>query len=332
MKRPALLMLALVVGCTTASSTPNDDAEKPTPAAPRADASVGKTEPTPTSDAGGSPEASTPDAGYPLTYRNSISVCWTDAKCNRALTVAHGGDWSYTGDPYLSNAALTAAVDHGADGIKIDGRITKDGIVVLAHSSPIEAFESLDCTNKKIEEMTAAEVTACHRFPSQSETFQRLDTVLDKLRGKAVVQICVKRKEDTAGITAAVLASHAEDFAFLEIETADLQTIVPTVPNGDKVWYLVQVNDVAEVDTLLTLKNPRAFMYEFEPEVAVGPIVTNRLHPAGIRSFTYVKNVFATNDVKQLFDKGFDVVSTNSVGKGVDARVQVNTARSVSPP
>jgi len=261
-------------------------------------------------------------------------VCWTDASCKRVLTIAHGGDWSLAGNPYDSNAAITAAFVNGADGIKIDARLTKDNVVVVAHSSPLEAFESLDCYNRKIEEMTAAEVTKCHRLPSQTETFQRLDDVLGYARGKFVVQVCVKLQAETAAIAAAVLAAGAQDFAFLEISTSDLQTLVPPIPNGNKLWYLINVgNNVSEVDTLLdTIKNPRAFMYEFEPTTPVASLVTTRLHPAGIRSFTYDKNASATPAIKALFDASFDVVSTNATATAVQARVQVNTARSISPP
>lgn len=272
------------------------------------------------------------DAGYPKTYRSSLGVCWTEPTCRRALSVAHGGDWTFTGNPYDSNAAIASAYAKGIDAVKIDGRITKDGVVVVAHSSPIEAFESLDCYNRKIEEMTAAEVTQCHRLPSQTETFQRLDDVLAYLRGKLVAQICVKRQADTAGIAAAVLAQNAEDFAFLEISASDLQTIVPSIPGKDKLWYLINTNP-SELDTLLgAAKNPRAFMYEFDSTVDVTPLVATRLHPAGIRSFTYEKNVTGVQPVKALFDKGFDVVSTNAAADTVQARSLVNTARSISPP
>ena len=27
-------------------------------------------------------------------WRSSLSVCWTDATCRRAMSVAHGGDWA----------------------------------------------------------------------------------------------------------------------------------------------------------------------------------------------------------------------------------------------
>lgn len=340
--RATTFLLVLAVGCASTATSANDDASDaaPPPASSAKDAGGGSdTTPTPptTTDSGAPADGASPDAGYALTYRNSLSVCWTEPSCNRALAVAHGGDWNLLqpNPPYLSNAALNAAYDHGADGIKIDGRITSDGVVVLSHSSPIELYESTDCSGKKIEEMTVADVTKCHRFPSSTETFQRLDDVLNAFRGKLVVQICVKRKEDTGGIAKAVLDLNAQDFAFLELNATDIPDVVPPIPNGDKLWYLAQVNQPSDVDLLLsTIKSPRNFMYEFDPGDATVPgLATTKLHPAGIKTFTYNKTTTSADQIKGLYTTGgFDVVSTNSVGFMVDARKQVNTARNVSPP
>jgi hypothetical protein len=78
-----------------------------------------------TTDDGGLPEANVADAqamdaandsaSGSATYRNSLSVCWTDAACPRALAISHGGDWTVSGNPYDSNAALEAAFANGAD-------------------------------------------------------------------------------------------------------------------------------------------------------------------------------------------------------------------------
>jgi hypothetical protein len=271
--------------------------------------------------------------GYVRTYRNSLSVCWTDAGCTRSLVVAHGGDWSYAGPPYDSNAALEAAYTKGADAVKVDARMTKDGVAVVSHSSPLEAFESLDCLGKRIEQMTVAEVTACHRVPSSSETYQRLSDVLVALRGRLVVQICVKVAAEAPAISAAVLAAGAEDYALLEIDTSTLVTIVPTVTGGPKLWYLVDIHDVAEVETLLgTAKSPRARIFEFAPDVAIGALATTRLRPAGIRTFTYDKQATTKAQVKARFDTGFDIVSVNATAPAVEARQAVNASRSVTPP
>jgi hypothetical protein len=276
---------------------------------------------------------SSPDAG---SYRSSLAVCWTDAQCQRVMAIAHGGAWDLAQKPYNSNAAISEAFAIGIDGVKIDVRVTKDNVPVISHSSPIEIYESLDCFNQKIEEMTAAQVVKCHRFPSATETFQRLDDVLNYLRGKMVTQLCVKRSIDYARVVAEIQAQKAEDFAFIEVDsTSDLQNIIPTISGSSSVWYMVNVeSNVAEVDTIVgTIKNPRVFMVEFDPTVAVAAITSTKLHPANVRSFTYYSSLTASvKQLKSLFDGGYDVVSAQTAANAVQARVQVNQARGISPP
>jgi glycerophosphoryl diester phosphodiesterase len=273
----------------------------------------------------------TPDGG---TYRNSLSVCWTDASCPRVMAIGHGGAWDLSEMPYDSDAAIAHAYDVGMDGVKIDVRVTKDDVPIIAHSSPIEIYESTDCYGQKIEEMTAAQVTACHRFPSSTQTFQRLDDVLDYLRGKMVVQLTVKLSSDDARTIQEVHADGAEDFAFLEISTSDLQNLIPTITGGDSVYYLIEVaGSYGEVDTVVALADPRAFMVEMDPDPQVAAIVTDKLHPANIRSFTYDSSATASaQELQDLYDQGFDVVSSQVGATGVTARMTVNQARGVSPP
>lgn len=276
-----------------------------------------------------------PDAASDATYRNSLAVCWTDAACPRVMAIAHGGMWDAASVPYDSDAAIAAAYDAGYEGVKIDVRITSDGVPVIAHSSPIEVFESLDCANQKIEDMTAAEVTACHRFPSSTETFQRLNDVLDYLRGKMVAQLTVKRSQDYAATIADVLAQNAEGFAFFEVSTNELQNQIPTITGGDQVYYLINVaSNLSEVDVLIdTIANPRAFMYEFDPGVDLGDLIATRLHPAGVRAFTYDSSpTLSVAQIEAYYNQGFDVVSSQAADNGVTARIHINQNRGVSPP
>ena len=267
-------------------------------------------------------------------YRSSLSTCWSDASCPRVMAVAHGGSWSPTSAPYLSNAAIAAAYAAGDEGVKIDVRFTKDGVPVLAHSSPIELFESVDCYNKKIEDMTAAQVTGCHRAPSTTETFQRLDDVLGYLRGKMVAQLCVKRAADFAATITALHALQAEDFAFIEIDTADFLAMAPTLPGTAGIHFMVNVaSNLTAIDGVLAVASPKAFMIEIEPGVAIGDLDTTKLHPAGVRAFLY--DDAASPTVAQLeahYEAGFDVVSSQSGPKGVEARQAINQARGVTPP
>ncbi len=275
------------------------------------------------------------DGGAAASWRSSLAVCWTDGSCPRALALAHGGEWGAAGAPYDSNGALAAAFADGSDAVKIDVRVTLDDVPVIAHSSPIQVYESTDCAGQKIEEMTAAQVTQCHRVPSKTETFQRLDDVLRCLGGKLVAQLTVKLPTDYARTIAEVLALGAQDFAVLEISTSDLQTLIPTISGWDQVYYLVNVGTtLSDVDLLLgTIKSPRAFMYEFDPSVQLGTLPATRLHPAGVRSFTYTNaSTVTVQDLQALYDAGYDVVSSNYAAEEVQARILVNQARGVSPP
>ena len=292
------------------------------------------------------PDAADPDAAGPHVadsqapsvdapnYRTSLSGCWTDATCPRVMAVAHGGAWDVATTPYDSDAAIMAAYADGDDGVKIDVRITMDHIAVIAHSSPIEVYESVDCSGRKIEEMTAAQVMGCHRFPSSTQTFQRLDDVLGYLRGRMVVQLCVKLASDFGATIALVHALGAEDFAFIEINAGDLAAVVPALPGSDTVYYLVNLaSDLAPIDPLLAQHDPRLFMYEIDPGVAIGTLVTDKLHPANVRAFIY--DNAASPSVSQLvahYDAGYDAVSSQSGPNGVAARAMINTARGVTPP
>jgi hypothetical protein len=318
MRGPSALALALAAcghtAAVTTDASSGDDSDHGVDGTTAADAPAG-------SDAAGN-------------YRSSLSVCWNDATCPRVFAVAHGGAWDATTTPYDSNAALEAAYADGDDGVKIDVRVTRDNVPVIAHSSPIQAYESLDCANQRIEEMTAAEVTSCHRFPSTTEKFQRLDDVLAYLRGKMVVQLCVKLVGDFGRTIDEVHAQHAEDFAFLEINAGDVEAVEPALPGSSTVYYLVNLaSDLAPVDNLLARHDPRLFMFEIDPGVDIGTLVPDTLHPANVRSFIY--DSAASPTVAQLathYAAGFDAVSSQSGPNGVQARIMTNTGRNVTPP
>jgi Glycerophosphoryl diester phosphodiesterase family len=336
MRRAAVLVAftAVTAGCASADRT---NAPESGPAA----APTSPPQEPPAAPTNGAPDAGAADAAAPVDGappanggKGSLSICWTDATCARAMIVAHGGDWTATGPPYGSMSAVVAASAHGADAVKIDVRVTKDGVPVVSHSSPFEIYESLDCYGKRIEEMTAAQVEGCHFATAAAETYKRLGTMLAYARGKLVVQLTVKKSEDYARAIAEVLAASAQDFAFLEVSTSDVQTLLPSIPGSGQVNYLVNVgSNLAEVDTVLALRNPRLFMVEMDPSPEVAGIVGSKLHPANVRSFTYDSAATASvADLRGLFEHGFDVVSANATANDLQARAAVNAARGISPP
>lgn len=274
------------------------------------------------------------DAPVTGDYHSSLSACWSDATCPRVMAVAHGGSWDAQSAPYLSNAALAAAFAAGDEGVKIDVRFTKDGVAVLAHSSPIELYESLDCYGKKIEDMTAAQVTGCHRAPSTTEKFQRLDDVLGYIKGKMVAQLCVKRPTEFDETIAAIHALGAEDYAFIEIDAGEFLAQAPTLVNTGAIRFMVNVaGNLGSIANVLAVASPKAFMIEIDPDVDIGNIVDAQLHPAGVRAFVYDNAASPTvAQLKAHYAKGFDVVSSQSGPKGVEARQATNQARGITPP
>ncbi len=277
------------------------------------------------SDAGALPDGAT--------WKTSLRVCWNDPSCTRALAIGHGGDWALNGPAYDSTAALAAAVASGADGVKIDVRYTKDNVGVISHSSPIQLYESVDCNGKKIEDMTVAQVTSCHRVPG-NEPFQKLDDVLDTLRGQLAIQLTVKVNTDFGKTIQDVLAKNAQDFAFIEANSPADFGLIPALPGANQVYYVVNIGTtVADIDTVIGFKNPRILMLEIDPSVALNGMAASKIHPAGMHAFTYDNSDTATQaDLKALFDQGYDIVSSNVTKPDVAARIQTNQARSVSPP
>ncbi len=270
----------------------------------------------------------------PKTYRDSLSVCWHDLSCKRAFLISHQGDWNTQPVlPFDSMAAFQRAYANGADGIKADFRVTRDGVPVVAHSSPIEPWESTDCFGDKIEDMTAAQVTACHLMGSATETFQKVGDVLDWARGKLTVMLTVKDQNYATAI-ATILAHQAQDFAFIEVRLGDLQSIAEKAPNHDQVWFNAELHDESEVSALLELHDRRVMMVELDnyDSSTVTQTIDSEVHPAGLRAFVMGNGQTSETQQEALFDLGFDVVMTYDLPNGVLARKKVNQARGITPP
>ena len=283
-----------------------------------------------------------PDEVAPATYdgpwRKSLKSCWTDATCTRALLVSHGGDWD-ADLPYGSKAAFVRAYEKGADAIKTDFLVTKDDVGVVAHSSPILFYESPECVDRKIEEMTADEVTACHIGASQTETYQRVDDVMEWARGKVLLMLTVKSDTDFGRAISTAIEHDATEFVFIEAYLGAFQGVVLPLPDHDRMLYNIEVGGTADVGTLLdTIKNPVAFSCEMDASypdadtAAMSALIANRLHPAGVKAFIDAKDYTSVAAQAGLFQEGFDIVMTYSLDNAVTARIQVDQARGVTPP
>jgi hypothetical protein len=159
---------------------------------------------------------------------------------------------------------------------------------------------------------------------------------------------CVKEPRDIARAVSTLLENQAQDRAFLEIKVRDLiQINNQTVPNFDQVYYLAEADQYDDLGLLLGRAAPellaRVFMFEFGPDWAswnqtimpnVTQVIDNVLHPRGIRALTATSRVVPSVQEQQAyFDVyGFDVVYTYDTKNAVQARINVNTERNISPP
>jgi glycerophosphoryl diester phosphodiesterase len=276
-------------------------------------------------------------------WRNTLSDCWLDATCTRALVIAHGGAWVLVSPPYGTSAAFEDAYSDDADAIKADLRYSKDNVAVVVHSSPFASYEidplDFSCLGATVENMNVSDIVACQWV--NGDHIQRLDQLLSWASGKLVVMLTVKNLTQLPQAIETLIALGATHRAFLEIDTTSMLNVVPTAPDSDQVYYLVEAASQTDVLSLLAQHNARAFMYEDANSdnfggmaaSAVTTMIQTQLHPAGVRAFTSVTGVTASAlDHENLWNQGFDVVMTNSYAAGEQGRVAVNTARGISPP
>ncbi len=285
------------------------------------------------------PGADTDVATHEPTWRDTLDLCWTDLSCPRAFVISHGGDWTVDDYPYDSENAFHRAQEKGADGIKTDVHVTKDRVAIVAHSSPIEPWESFDCGGLRIEDMTADEVTQCHIAPSTTQTFQRLDTVLEWARGKVVIMLTVKEPVDFPRAIETVIEHDALDYVFLETGIGDLRDAIPVSPDWEKSWYNVQVDNPGDLDTLLTtLQTPRTTFceigvdYQESHNDEMADLLATRVHPAGMRGFASTIHLNSVEQHRAMWDAGFDIIMTYDLDNALEARTIVNTERGVEPP
>jgi hypothetical protein len=276
-------------------------------------------------------------------WRTTLDTCWKDTSCERALVIAHGGAWIAVDPAYGTTSAFDAAYSQDADAIKADLRYSKDNVPVVVHSSPFAAYEidplDIACVGASVEDMLVADIVSCKWI--NGDHVQRLDDLLSWADGKLVVMLTVKNLAQLPQAIETVISLAATARAFLEIDTPSMLNVVPTAPDSDQVYYLVEAASQADVTSLLAQHNARAFMYEDAnadnfggmAASAVTTMIQTQLHPAGVRAFTSVSGITASaQDHENLWNQGFDVVMTNSYAAGHTGRVAVNTARGISPP
>ena len=293
---------------------------------------------------------------YTGPWRSSLdgpSSCWTQprSECNRPLYVMHGGDWDVVKYPYDSFPAFDKAFVNGADAIKGDFRVNADNAGMVMHSSPILAYESPQCYNKKVEDMSTAQCEACPMELSDY-TFISAETLLSWAQGKINCMFCVKDTKDIPRAVDSLLQYNATHRAFLEVGVDDYKNSVgqgtggpqAAAANWEQVWWVVEVSCHADVAALLALPSEareRAFLVEFNnwedtddadhwQSVEEQQSDIASCNAAGLRTFAPTNSNAAQATVQNhldIYSRGFDAVYSYNLQHANDARTQVALQR-----
>jgi hypothetical protein len=115
---------------------------------------------------------------------------------------------------------------------------------------------------------------------------------------------------------------------------------VPAIPDSDRVYFLIRVKSIADIDAgLTTLRRPNVFLLEGDrswddppvDETAMAAEV-ERVHEAGLRLMASSDQYLATvDDHQHLFDMGFDMVLSYNCENGVTAARAENARRGYPP-
>jgi hypothetical protein len=292
-------------------------------------------------DAGGDPGEDAGDA-EPDAWeyeRGSLGSCLLDPSCERVGITSHMGAWTAT-VPGNSMAAYRRAYDLGADAIEADVRVSRDGVPFMIHDDEITMYQSVMCAGRVISESDAADIDGCLLVPSLTETIPSFDEFVTWARGKILIHLDIKQSEHIEVMVEQITAYGAQDFVFIAASVGEATTVVPGVASADRVYFLLRVGSVADVDEALgSLRAPNFFMLEGDrswddPPVSEIEMLAQiaRVHADGLRIMASSDIYSATvADHQHLFDMGFDYVLSYNTANGVEAARSENVSRGYPP-
>jgi glycerophosphoryl diester phosphodiesterase len=271
--------------------------------------------------------------------RGSLASCLLDPRCHRVGIESHMGAWT-AAIPGNSMAAYRRAWELGADAIEADIRVSRDGVPFMIHDDAITLYESILCAGKVVSESDASEIDGCLLLPSLTETIPSFDEFVTWARGKILIHLDVKESDDVQTMVEQIVAYGAEDFVFIAISGGEAATLLPTIPDADRVYFVMRVGSVAEIDAALTtLRSPNIFMLEGDRTWDTPPVdeaqmrvQVARVQDAGLRIMASSDQYAASIDNHlQIFDMGFDYILSYNTENGIEAARQVNIARGYPP-
>jgi len=208
------------------------------------------------------------------------------------------------------------------------------------HSSPIMLYESVDCFQKKVEDMTAAEAMQCHMI-NPKYNFISAPNALAWADNQVNFMFCVKETGDIPRAITTLIEESAADRAFLEISVSEMLDLVSNnVPSWDQVYYVINLDSLDDLNRMLAAPASvlkRTFLFEFNHWEDWDDVKSaiDLTHSYGIRTLATSHDNPLTSTVHNhmdIFNAGFDVVYTYNLDNAVTARQRVNTEKGISPP
>ena len=188
--------------------------------------------------------------------------------------------------------------------------------------------------------MTAEECQQCNMINPKYH-FISVPDMLSWANGKVNVMYCVKESIDIPRAISTLVENNATHRAFLEVHVDEfIDTVTSNVPNWEEVYYVIEIKHPEDIDVMFESCNDealkRSFLFEFQNYEDFPDVQSDiaRVKAKGIRTMAVSRDSPFTATVQNhldLFNAGFDVAYTYNLANAVEARIQVNTDRNISP-
>ena len=228
------------------------------------------------------------------------------------FNVAHRGVNGYNEN---SVSGTKAAIEAGATHIELDGKLTKDGRIVMIHDSDVSRVTN---GTGKIEDMTLSEVKELSLDLYEEEKIPTLDEIIETIRDSEIVLIFELKTNDLNLVNALKFALDTFDFydriiviSFHENSLAKMKEILPEVATADlnpvsSATFASRLGTLCSLNTILDNEWDYAWDYENERGWVFNELF---LRDRGIVGWYYTfENV---EDIEKVAKGGFVGITSN---------------------
>ncbi len=222
---------------------------------------------------------------------------------------------------FPENAIETAAntLSQGPMILELDLRRTSDGVIVLMHD---ETLERTTTGAGNVSDMTFAELSALQLIDNQGNTTAfrapSLAEVLNWARGRALVQLDVKRTVPVEDVVAEVVANDALSYA--AVITYSVEDAIRAAQADENVVISIQITEQEHLDALLAAGIDPARLMAWtgvhrEPRPDIWEMVAAADIPIAFGALWYIdRDVMESGDAsiyREIAEGGVTVIATD---------------------